>query len=224
MKAEDFKELPIALPPMLSVACGHHSMSRYFALYYLGSKATWDTGWQSSTFSYYAVYEPLLNHPLIAVETLDCDFGSDDGPPRHALLADRAASKLYVGEWDQVLKFLREKNPQPAAPGEVIELASEVSVDQLRDLGMFEWMLGASSEQQRGGAELLAWLDSKLEPGVIEKLDEQAQQGDMNACYVLMRLGQRMMAMRAAQGHKADEKKEVSDGIFHSRDESQDLP
>jgi hypothetical protein len=78
---ESFSPLSVPMPAMLPSLVGHNGISRFFSLYYYGSKAVWDTGWESSTFPYYAGYAPLINHPVVGIYLLDKDLGSDDCIP-----------------------------------------------------------------------------------------------------------------------------------------------
>src|SRR4051812_12041393 len=118
---DGFERLPAPLPPMLSSLAGHNGTTRFFALFYF-SKATWSDGWNSSTFSYRAAFEPLVSHPTIAFELFDKDLGSDDGPPVHAILCDRKDGLMYVGDYDEVMRFLREQTPRRSTSLSVEEL------------------------------------------------------------------------------------------------------
>ncbi|MEG4242963.1 hypothetical protein [Microcoleus sp. AT9b-C3] len=66
MLGTHFIELPVPMPPMLPEMVGV-SNSQYFAMYYQGSKATWSNGRGMATFSYYAVYAPLIEHIALAI-------------------------------------------------------------------------------------------------------------------------------------------------------------
>jgi hypothetical protein len=78
---ESFLLLSVPMLAMLSSLVGDKGISRFFSLYYYGSKAAWDIGWESGAFPYYAEYAPLIAHPVVAIDLLDKDLGSDDGPP-----------------------------------------------------------------------------------------------------------------------------------------------
>jgi len=96
MLGTHFIELPVAVPPMLPEMVGV-SDSQYFALYYQGSKATWSNGRATATFSYYAVYAPLIEHITLAIHLEPYNLGSDDELPEHAILCDCVHRKMYVG-------------------------------------------------------------------------------------------------------------------------------
>jgi hypothetical protein len=208
-----FTPLPVPLPPMLSALVGHNGTSRFFALCYAGTKATWLTGWTSSTFSYFAAYQPLVEHPAVAVHLFGKDLGSDDGPPTHALLCDRQEARMYAGGYDEVMRFLRAHNPAPPAPTDK-ELAAtgrhfgRMTPAEMRELGMFEFLFGPSAEQREIGGELVAWLDRFVTPELLRRYQEMWDGGDLEAMHVLLRFTRRYEeARRRAKGGE-----EVTDG------------
>jgi hypothetical protein len=189
----NFMLLPVPMPPMLPALVGHNGISRFFCLYYLGSKANWDTGWQSATFPYYAGFEPLINHPTIAMHLFGKDLGSDDGPPEHALLCDRKTLRIYVGGWQEVREFLRLQNSQPPAPTEEeLNHMARMDLGEMREMGMFEFVLGATEDKRQLCAELVAWLDQQITAELLDRLNAAAGSGDLNALYILMRFTQRI--------------------------------
>ena len=171
---EDFTVLPIPLPPMLAALVGHNGISRVFSLCYFGSKATWSTGWVSSTFSYAAGYQPLLEHPVLALHLFDFDFGNDDGPPQHALLCDRQTARMAVGTYTEVQQFLRQANPPPPCPS-ADEIAAmrqyfaTMTMEEMREMGMFEFLFGLAPAQRQLGGALVAWLDQFITPALLRQ-------------------------------------------------------
>jgi hypothetical protein len=189
---ESFSLLSAPMPAMLPSLVGHNGISRFFSLYYYGSKAVWDTGWESRTFPYYAGYAPLINHPVVGIDLLDKDLGSDDGPPVHALLCDRKTARMYVGRWQDVFTFLQRRNPQPLAPTpEESERLIPDSLEELRDLGLFEVMLGATDGKKQLCAEMVSWLDGHITADLIERYKTAAARGDLNALWILISFKQR---------------------------------
>jgi hypothetical protein len=96
MIGKNFIELPVPMPSMLPEMVGV-SHSPYFAIYYQGSKAPGRNGRAMATFSYYAVYAPLIEHITLAIHLEPYNLGSDDELSEHALLCDCIHHKMYVG-------------------------------------------------------------------------------------------------------------------------------
>ena len=194
---DDFEQLPVPLPPMLSSLVGHNGTTRFFALYYL-SKATWSDGWNSATFSYRAAFEPLVSHPAVAFHLFDRDLGSDDGPPAHAILCDRKDGLMYVGDCDEVLRFLREQTPRCPTPLSVEELEEmrrhmeNLTPEEMRELGMFEFLFGPSPAQRELASEMLAWLDQFVTAETLERYNKAADAGNLYAAYFVMQFAQRL--------------------------------
>ena len=111
MLGTHFIELPVPMPPMLPEMVGARD-SQYFALYYQGSKATWNNGRAMATFSYYAVYAPLIEHIALAIHLEPYNLGSDDEPPEHAILCDCVHHKMYVGAYKEIDYFLLQQQPK----------------------------------------------------------------------------------------------------------------
>lgn len=95
MLGTHFIELPVPMPPMLPGMVGATN-THYFALYYQGSKATWNNGRGMATFSYYACYEPLIEHIALVIHLERYNLGCDDVLPEHAILCDSVRNKMYV--------------------------------------------------------------------------------------------------------------------------------
>src|SRR5215207_4401817 len=105
-RGDGLKEIAVQPPPNLAELINYPGAARYVAFYYVGTNATWDDGLASATFSYFAVYSPMIEHPVLALHLLDADLGSDDGPPTHALVCDREGGKFLVGRYDDALRLV----------------------------------------------------------------------------------------------------------------------
>ena len=92
-----FVELPVPMPPMLPGMIGINN-SQYFAIYYWGSKATWNNGRELGTFSYYGVYQPLISHITLAIYLERYHLGSDDELPQQAILCDCVQQKMVSAQ------------------------------------------------------------------------------------------------------------------------------
>jgi hypothetical protein len=160
----DFRLLPVPMPPMLPGVAGVKSDSRFFRLNYEGSKPFWSDGRAGATFSYCAAYEPYVDHLVMAIHFFDASLGHDDEPPAHSLLIDRRESAVYIGVYGEVCRFLQKQHPprRPPTPKEIEEMNKQLaemermSLDQLRELGMFEFVFGPKLEQQDQCAEMVA--------------------------------------------------------------------
>jgi hypothetical protein len=196
----DFHLLPVPMPPILPGIVGIKSDSRFFRLNYEGSKPFWSDGRAGATFSYYAAYEPYVNHLVMAIHLLDVCLGHDDEPPTHSLLIDRASAVVYAGNYAQVCHFLRRQHaprrrPTPEEIEEVNEQLAELermSLDQLRESGMFEFMLGPKPELQERCQELIYWLDQYITEELIHSYVAETKAGRLNAFYHLDRFRQRI--------------------------------
>ena len=193
---DHFTVLPIPLPPMPAALVGHNGISRWFSLCYVGSKATWSTGWVSSTCSYYAGYQPLLDHPVLALHFAPFDFGSDDGPPQHALLCDRQTAQMVVGEYEEVYRFLRQANPAPPAPSahEIEAMRQQfatMTMEEMREQGMFDFLFGPAPAQRQLSGELVAWLDQFITPALLRQYHVACDGGNWHAAQILTQFAHR---------------------------------
>lgn len=201
----DLTAIPVSLPPMLAEMAGFDRItSRYIAISYCGSKATWTDGRSSATFSFYTVYEPLINHMALACYLWKYHLGSDDEYPTHSLLCDRVENKLYIGQVKAVDEILNSQHP-PAKPmsqsdweqaKKLIEAMPSPSFEDLRQMGMFEMFGKTSEKQQQQKAELTRWLDAQITDlrALIARYVAAAKEGDYNAVCILRALRRRIAA------------------------------
>jgi hypothetical protein len=117
---EQFKELPIPMPPMLPEALGYEGDARYFSLHYAASEAWFNDGQRGYDTSW-RIYSLLVDHFVLQIHLWDYDLGSDDDCETHRLVCDRIEQKMYVGETGAVVKFLQQQHP----PTPKLELTQE---------------------------------------------------------------------------------------------------
>ena len=177
--------LPVELPPNLMELIGYPGAARYIALYYMGSKATWDDGLASTTFSFYNAYEPLISHPALAIHLLEANLGNDDEYPTHALLCDREGNKFLVGCFDDVRQLVRSQisdDERRQAGERYAALFSEpASLSDFLARGMFEVFTRPSAAQVEGAHSLRAWLDRFITKELIERYLKMFKEGDFRA-------------------------------------------
>lgn len=199
---ESLRKLPVPMPPMLPEIIGLTSDSRYFSLSYEGAKAWWTDGRAGHTFSYYAAYQPFIEHLAIAIHLFEADLGSDDGPPTHTLLVDRRAAEVYVGDYDEVRRWLKKQHPPhpPLMPAEIEKagrqraVMEEANLDDLRELGMFEFMLGATERQKDKCWAMVAWLDDFITEDLLKAYLAASEAGNIEARFHLLQLQRRIAA------------------------------
>ena len=197
-----FMELPVPMPPMLPEMVGVTN-AQYFGFYYQGSKATWNNGRAIATFSYYAVYAPLIEHIALAIHLEPYNLGSDDEAPKHAILCDTVHHKMYVSAYKEIDYFLLQQHPKelPALSQQELEAAvkalQDMSIEQMQKLGMFE-MFGSSNLQAlQQTVELVHWLDQQITEELIQQYIQLANRGNWTA----------MMALETLQGRISESKK-----------------
>jgi hypothetical protein len=183
-------ELPVPMPPMLPEMVGV-SHSQYFALYYQGNKATWSNGRAMATFSYYAVYAPLIEHIALAIHLEPYNLGSDDELPEHAILCDCALNKMYVATYEEIDYFLlqqhSDKLPQLTEQEfeETLKALEDMSLEQMQKFGIFE-MFGHTNPQARQATiELVQWLDQHITEELIQQYIQLANRGNWTAIMAL---------------------------------------
>jgi len=190
MIGTQFIELPVLMPPMLPEMVGA-SDTQYFALYYQGSKAAWTNGRAMATFSYYAVYAPLIEHITLAIHLEPYNLGSDDEVPEHAILCDTVHHKMYVGAYQQIDYFLLQQHPKelPTLSQQEFEAAvkavENMSLEQMQRLGMFEMFSNTNLQARQQTVELVQWLDQQITEEVIQQYIQLANQGNGTALRVI---------------------------------------
>jgi hypothetical protein len=180
------RRLPVPMPPMLPELIGLETDSRYFSLSYQSEKAWWNDGRIAVTFPYYAAYEQYTEHLVVAIHLFDVNLGSDEFPPTQSLLVDRQTAAVYVGDYKEVEHFLEGQHPprQPLRSEEIEEIDKglakmrKMNLGELRDLGMFEPILGANQEQQQRCREMVLWLDQFITTDLIKMYVEAANAGE----------------------------------------------
>jgi hypothetical protein len=203
---ESFRKLPVPMPPMLPEVVGVRGESRFFGLSYEGSKPFWTDGRAGATFSYFAAYQPFVEHLAVALHLFEVDLGSDDGPPTHALLIDRQAGEVYVGDYAEVQRFLQKQHPPRRAPTpEEIEEANrqlaameQMSLDEFRELGMFEVLLGPAEQQKDKCWALVEWLDGLITEDLIKAYLAASEAGNYWALHHLLLFQRRVEASKRA--------------------------
>jgi hypothetical protein len=208
MDFTNFHQLPVAMPPMLPEVVGVQGSSRLFSLSYKGSKPFWSDGRAGATFSYYAAYQPLVEHLALALHLFAFHLGSDDEPPTHALLIDRQEAHLYVGVYHQVMQMLAAQHPpkRSSTPEELAAIEQHLaaieslSFEQLREHGMFEFLMGATEGQKNKCWAMVAWLDELITEDLIQAYLDAGEVGNHQALHHLMHFQQRIDATRQRQG------------------------
>lgn len=199
VEIENFTEIPVPAPPTLMQLIGYPGSARLVALYYMGSKATWNDGLASATFSFYNAYAPLINHPVMAIHLFDVDLGSDDARPTHALLCDRTSAKLFVGEFDHVQRALSaqisDEERRAAATLDEALFKEPATLDDFLSRGMFEIFARPSAERQARTDTLLEWLDRAITNELIESYLIMLKADDLRAYqplqYISARFGRK---------------------------------
>lgn len=182
----EFTEIPVALPPILMKMIGYPASARFVCLYYMGTCATWNDGRGLATFSYYRVYEPLKEHPAIALYLFDADLGSDDSFPTHALVCDRQERKLFVGDYEKAIRFVRQQHAGTPVDEMVVaeykrEIDDPVTAAGFNRLGMFEIFTAPDAAAQRETELLRQWLDGYITEELINRLLAMVDEKDLRA-------------------------------------------
>ena len=197
MLGTHFIELPVPMPPMLPEMVGI-SNTQYFALYYQGSKATWSNGRAMGTFSYFACYEPLIEHIALAIHLEPYNLGSDDELPEHAILCDCTLNKMYVTSYQKIACFLLQQHfdelPKMTEQEfkDAVKALENMSLEQMQALGMFEMFGNTNPQARQQTAELVEWLDQQITEELIQHYIQLANRGNWTAMRALDTLKRRI--------------------------------
>ncbi|MEG4197374.1 hypothetical protein [Microcoleus sp. Pol12A5] len=208
MLGTHFIELPVLMPPMLPEMVGV-SNTQYFALYYQGSKATWSSGRAMATFSYYAVYAPLVEHIALAIHLEPYNLGSDDEIPEHAILCDTVCHKMYVGAYKEIDYFLLQQHPKELPTlseqefKEAVKAVEDMTLEQMQKLGMFEMFGNTNPQARQATIELVQWLDQQITEELIQQYIQLANRGNWTAIMALDTL-----KLRISEGKKQQQQLE----------------
>lgn len=202
---QQFTLLPVPMPPMLPGIIGIVD-TQYFSIFYQGSKATWSNGRGSGTFSYYAVYEPLIDHIALAIHLEQYNLGSDDEPPEHAILCDVGEQKMRVGNCREIDRFLQQQHSASQLPQltqkdleEALKAVENLSWEQMQRLGMFEMFGNTNPIARQETAEMVELLDAYITEDLIEQYAALANRGNWMAIGTLENLKRRILQSREQQ-------------------------
>jgi hypothetical protein len=124
---------------------------------------------------------------------MDFHLGSDDMEATHALLLDQQEQTISVGPIEEVEQIIRQQHPrlqEPArelSPEDLRAIIEEhfptntnLSNEEMRNLGINEWFLGQSPAQREREAQLLAWLDRQVTRELIQTVlqDYEEEKGE----------------------------------------------
>lgn len=145
-------------------------------------------------------YQPFVEHLALAIHLFAVHLGSDDEPPTHALLIDRQEACLYVGAYNQVMQMLAAQHPPKRlpTPEELAEIEAHfatleaLSFEQMREQGMFEFLLGATEGQKDKCRAMVARLEELITEDLIQAYLNAGKAGHPEAIYHLMRFQQRI--------------------------------
>jgi hypothetical protein len=185
------------LPPMLSDCIGILSNKRFIKLTYEATKPFWHDGKCGTTFSYYAVFRPFIDHPTIAINLLDdnIDLGTDDSEPTHTIILDRKENHLYLATIEHAQELLNHhQETLPDYPEYSLtdwEKHFNLFNDCPQRLGMFEFLKGITHQQHLEAANLIHWLDKYITKELIDQLVEASNQGYGKAYSIILQLQQR---------------------------------
>ncbi|MGB7892651.1 MAG: hypothetical protein WCF82_12230 [Microcoleus sp.] len=192
------------MPPMLPSMVGV-SNTQYFAVYYQGSKATWSNGRAMATFSYYAVYAPLIEHLALAIHLEPYNLGSDDEMPEHAILCDTVSHKMYVGAYKEIDYFLLQQHPKESPTlsqqefKEAVKALKDMTLEQMQKFGMFEMFGNTNPQAHQATIELVQWLDQQITEELIQQYIQWANRGNWTAIRALDTLKRRISEAKEHQ-------------------------
>lgn len=171
----------------------------------MATLATWSDGRSIGTFSFYGVYEPLINHIALDIHLWNCDLGSDDSQATDVLLCDRSEQKMYLGGYGLVEEFLETQHPplpkRKPTKDEWLEIKEAIAQkfwqrrdSDLQEQGMFEFLGQISPKMQQKRLELVHWLDCQMTKEILDKYIKEAKIGNVKAIHQLRVLQARIKA------------------------------
>lgn len=162
-----FKLLDVPLPPMLLELVGVGQEHRFVFLYNWYGKPTWSDGNSCTTFYFYTVWQPYIQHSAVVHQIHGCNFGTPEEEPSHALVCDRIEEKVYVAPFDAAIIFANKQHPKthPIAVKHWQALKNQalaytpVSFEQMQAIGMLEMFMPPTPEHKQQAIGLVRWLD-----------------------------------------------------------------
>lgn len=147
---------------------------RYVCLTYQYTNCYVETALGGHTDSYW-IYRELVDHFTIAIHLLGHDLGSDDTYPTSGLLIDQHQSKMWVGNYKGIKKFLSDwqnySSPEPPLTPEirkkfwdaVIAGASEVAAElKTQQFDYKSWANQQSNEHTQSLAAITGFLNQHI--------------------------------------------------------------
>ncbi len=107
------KKLPFTTPLILPEALEIPSNCQYFSIYYCDRQPTWSTGDRQITFDKYYIYQPIVEHFVVAIHLLNNVgiLGDDNSPPTHQLIFSQT-EEVWLAECSEASDFLNRENAQ----------------------------------------------------------------------------------------------------------------
>ncbi len=188
------------MPPILLEMAGVSVESRYIGMYYQSTNPIWTDGRTLRTFSFYACWNPLIQHPAISFplrmainldstrqdsddEYDEPGLGSDDCSPTHLIVCDRVEQTMAIAAWKSGHQFLKAQHPPrpPATPEEIEAERKAVlalmktldwkpTVEEMNQRGMFEMFSQPDAKLIHQRDEIIAFLDRHLDPEIRQWL------------------------------------------------------
>ena len=151
-----------------------------------------------ATFSYYAVYAPLIEHITLAIHLEPYNLGSDDEMPEHAILCDTIHNKMYVGAYQEIDNFLVQQHSDELSTFSqqefeaAVKALEDMSLEQMQALGMFEMFGNTNPQSRRETAELVHCLDQYITEELIQRYIQRANRGNGTAITAIETLKRRI--------------------------------
>lgn len=187
------KQLPILTPKKLFELLEIPEQNKYVAIYYQGTNAIWTTGYSLRTFSYFGLYELMINHLAIAFYLDDeVDLGSDDTEPTHVLLFEKDGF-ISIAEYLASERFLKDNNPAPPPldkADKAVDIAQwyEKIENNPGNFGMFEMFAKPNPEFQQLAIEVIQDLDQQVTEEMFLKAIEIANKGSGRMLFIVNKI------------------------------------